>query len=121
MLIKKDLSNNIRTVTTLKNQQDFDNFMKKISAFDYQRIVKEINKYIDNNKKFAAAWIPGTDWTGTVYEPIAIACANNKTEAGYFFGLIVFDLLMNRRDKTWEYEYKLDSTTKKKRMLYCEV
>lgn len=33
--------------------------------------------------------------------PLYVACGKNVTQAGMFFGLIVFKLLMERQDKTW--------------------
>ena len=47
------------------------------------------------------AGLPGHDWTGTVYEPIYEACGRNVSQSGLFFGIIVFNLLMNRDDKVW--------------------
>lgn len=88
-------------VTRIPHKVDFDRWMKNLSAADYQRIVDELNEKIDQKDINTAGWLPGHDWTGTVYEPIYEACERNVVQSGMFFGLIVFDLLMNREDKTW--------------------
>ena len=64
-------------------------------------ILEALNEKIDQNDINTAGWLPGHDWTGTVFEPIYDACGKNVTQAGMFFGLIVFDLLMNREDRVW--------------------
>ena len=45
--------------------------------------------------------MPGSNWDGTVYEPLYYACGKNQTQSGMFFGLIVFKTLMEREDKVW--------------------
>ena len=38
-------------------------------------MVDELNKRIDENPEVhTAGWIPGHDWTGTVFYPIYLAC-----------------------------------------------
>ena len=74
---------------------------KHISDADYDKIVEAINEQIDSHDVNTAGWIPGSDWTGTVYEPLYYACGRNETQAGLFFGLIVFKELMERTDYVW--------------------
>ena len=88
-------------VTQVPHKADFAKWMKKLSASDYQAIADALNKKIDESDINTAGWLPGHDWTGTVYEPIYEACGRNQVQSGLFFGLIVFDLLMSREDRTW--------------------
>ncbi|MGN8774718.1 hypothetical protein [Candidatus Weimeria sp. HCP3S3_B5] len=88
-------------VTRLPHQADYDRWRKNISDDEYKAVEGTLNARIDASKINTAGWIPGHDWTGTVYEPIYEACGKNVTLAGMFFGLIVFKLLMERQDKTW--------------------
>lgn len=88
-------------VTQVPHKKDFDNWMKNLSVEDYKRIKDALNEKIDQNDINTAGWLPGHDWTGTVFEPIYDACGKNVTLSGMFFGLIVFDLLMNREDRVW--------------------
>jgi hypothetical protein len=46
----------------------------------------------------AAGWMPGHDWTGTVFEPIYHACGRRVDTAALLFGLIVFKVFMYRED-----------------------
>ena len=88
-------------VTRLPHQTDYDRWRKNISDDEYKAVEDAINARIDASEINTAGWIPGHDWTGTVYEPIYKACGKNVTQAGMFFGLIVFKLLMERQGKTW--------------------
>ena len=85
-------------VEKMPHKSEFNSWMKKLSPVDYGKIVSELEKKIGANDVNTSSWIPGSKWEGTVYEPIYHACADNKEEAGKFFGLILFDLLMKRTD-----------------------
>ena len=88
-------------VTQLPHKKDFDRWMKNPSAADYPSIAEKKKKKIEESDINTAGWLPGHDWTGTIYEPIYEACGRNRVLSGMFFGLIVFDLLMRKDDKTW--------------------
>lgn len=90
-----------RYIDKLPHKKEYDNWKKHISDTDFQLIIDKINEQIDAKDVNTAGWIPGHDWTGTVYEPLYYACGRNTKQAGMFFGLIVFDLLMNRQDCVW--------------------
>jgi len=63
-------------------------------------VVDELNKRIDENPEVhTAGWIPGDDWTGTVFYPIYLACKKDKTLAALFFGIIVFIVFMDRSEQ----------------------
>lgn len=85
-------------ITKLPHEKDFSIWRKRISDNDYNIIVDELNKRIDSNEVHTAGWIPGHDWTGTVFEPIYYACGRSIDIAAQFFGLIVFKVFMDRDD-----------------------
>lgn len=90
-------------VSRIPHKKDFDKWMKNLSDEDYKKIEDEINSKIDQNDINTVGWLPGHDWTGTVYEAIYKTCAKNLSQSGLFFGLIVFNILMNRKDIVWGY------------------
>jgi hypothetical protein len=67
-----------------------------------------LNKRIDGSDINTSSWIPGNDWTGTVFEPIYIACSKNIVNSGLFFGLILFDLMIKRNDAWGFGKYEKD-------------
>lgn len=51
--------------------------------------------------RHTAGWIPGNDWTGTVWDPIYQKSANQEPQdAAKCFGLLCF-LAFSRRPETW--------------------
>ena len=88
-------------IDKLPHKKEFVSWMKNLSADSYQKIIEALNDKIDENDINTSSWIPGNDWTGTVYEPIYHACGDNKEASGLFFGLILFKLLMERQDAVW--------------------
>ena len=93
-------------VTSLPHEKDFKKWMNNLAPSDYQTIIQELNSKINGSDVNTSSWIPGSEWAGTVYEPLYFACKGNPTKAGFFFGLILFDLMMNR-DDAWGFgKYK---------------
>ncbi|MDD3840675.1 MAG: hypothetical protein PHP06_08920 [Clostridia bacterium] len=88
-------------IEKLPHKKEFDKWMKNLSDYDYQKIIDALNDKIDKSDINTSSWIPGNNWTGTVYEPIFHACGDNIEASGLFFGLILFDLLMQRQDAVW--------------------
>jgi len=88
-------------VESLPHKQDFNVWMARLTTSDYEKIVEALCVKIDASDINTSSWIPGNDWTGTVYEPIYHACRDNKTSSGLFFGLILFNLLLERKDAVW--------------------
>lgn len=99
-------------VEKLPHKKDFDGWMKKLSEEDYLKIINALNKKVDSSDINTSSWIPGSNWNGTVYQPIYHACGDNKELSGKFFGLILFDLLMRREDCVWGFDrYEKNGTT----------
>lgn len=88
-------------VKKLPHKKEFDKWRSNLSDSDYLKIVEAINDKIDLNDINTAGWLPGNDWTGSVFQPLYYACKENKVQSGLFFGLIVFNILMLRPDNVW--------------------
>jgi len=85
-----------------RRQRDFNAWRRNLSDSDYQAAVDEIKKYVDAvlpDKPFVSSFIPGSDWRGTVYDPLFIACGRSKEQAGWFFGLIVWQVIIDHEDE----------------------
>jgi len=50
------------------------------------------------------AHIPGEDWTMKVWAPIYHACRCSEENAGYFFGLIVWEFLVQDKNRCWMFK-----------------
>lgn len=85
-------------VKTLPHEKDYKKWKSNLSDEDYKKIVDALNCKIDGSDINTSSWIPGSEWAGTVYEPLYFACKGNPTKAGMFFGLILFKLMLERDD-----------------------
>lgn len=98
MLYSVDTGNYIKK---LPHKKDFDRWLRNLNNNDYSKICDKLNDQINSSEINTSSWIPGNDWTGTVYDPIYQACGRNQDSAAMFFGLILFKLLMDRQDAVW--------------------
>ena len=79
MLINIDTG---KVITRIPHKKSFEAWRKQIST--------EVH---------TAGWIPGHDWTETVFYPIYLACKKDTTSAALFFGIIVFIVFMDRPEQ----------------------
>lgn len=91
-----DLNGN--EVKRLPHREQFEAWRNRISDEDYERAVEAIKMLIHDKGEFNSSFLPGSDWTGTAFEPLYEACGRNVTHAGYFFGLIVWSVVMEDED-----------------------
>ncbi|MBK0075554.1 hypothetical protein [Bacillus sp. S56] len=86
--------------TKLPYQKDYDKWKANLSSDDLRHIKFVLNQMIDGDEIHTSGWMPGSNWMGTVFEPIYHACNRNQTQAALFFGLIVYRVFMDRQE-TW--------------------
>lgn len=92
-----------RQINYIPHEREYLNWRNQLSPNEYQAIVDELNSKINGTEIQTSSWIPGSDWTGTVYEPIYTkACDGDETESGLFFGLIVW-VVMLERPEMWAF------------------
>ena len=84
----------------------FDASKQWLSEDEYQAMIDELNRVVqksidDNSDIVVAGFIPGSDWSGTVWDPIYTkACGFDFDHAAQFFGLLVCQVLIDR-EETW--------------------
>lgn len=97
-------SPDMKRITRIPHKRDFDRWTVRIPAGDLNAIENELNRRIDadlaaGKQVQVAGWIPGSDWSGTVWDPIYLnACGRNVQAAGFCFGLILWKVFMDRGD-----------------------
>lgn len=60
--------------------------LDRIDPQAHGRIQAELASRFDGREIDTAGWVPGADWTGTVWEPIYQAANEDQTNAAKFFG-----------------------------------
>lgn len=86
-------------ITHVAYEIQFKKRMESIDQKDYHIIIEELNRVIDRGDVHTSSWIPGSDWRGTLYEPIWIACRKNNVEAAKFYGQILYKVIMDRPEE----------------------
>ena len=98
------IENNI--VNTVWYKKFFDASKSWLSDDEYQAMIDELNRVIqeklDNKEQVVvSSFIPGSDWSDTVWDPIYTkACGFDFDHAAQFFGLLVCQVLIDR-EETW--------------------
>lgn len=84
-------------------EKDYRRWRAALTDAEYGAIVTELNGKIDGGEIHTSSWIPGDDWSGTVYDPIyRKSCNYDSNTAGLCFGLFLWVVLMEHPD-TWAF------------------
>jgi len=88
---------NQQYIKKIPYEQDFRRWRSKLAPSEFAAIQSELNARIDGNEIHTSSWIPGNDWSGTVYDPIyRKACDGDASASGKCFGLFLWVTLMER-------------------------
>ena len=95
----------MKIIKKIPHERDNITIIKRIPKEKLELIIKELNHKIDevadsSNEIVTSGWIPGNDWTGSVWEPIYIAAERDFSRAGMIFGALVFEIMM-KREEDW--------------------
>jgi len=93
-------------VNTVWHKDFFDASKSRLSDEEYKAMTDELNtivqKSIDDKIKIVvSSFIPGSDWSNTVWDAIySKACGYDEEFSAKFFGLLLCQVLINR-EETW--------------------
>ena len=72
-----------------------------MKAKELQDIFDELNSRVSGGEVHTSSWMPGRDWSNTVFQPIYDrACGEDEGAAAKFFGLILWKVMMSG-DEAW--------------------
>ena len=84
-------------ITNIPHCREFDRWRSRLSDLEYQNIIDDLNNRIEGTEIQTSSWMPGSDWYGTVFQPIyEKSCDFSETSSALFFGLIVWVVFMER-------------------------
>ena len=108
-------SESFKLVTEIPYREQFDHCRAQLSDAQYQAIVDTLNAKIDRDMQASgegiqtSSWIPGANWTGTVYDPIySQACGRDEELSAKFFGQIVWKVFIDRPEHWASAHYEKD-------------
>jgi hypothetical protein len=91
-----------RPITHIPFEKDFKILRERLMPQEFEAAVDRINELIDaaGAEIATAGWLPGRDWTGTVFEPIYTkGTRSNYEKAAQMFGLLVWYVVMQRPER----------------------
>jgi len=96
-------------VRSIPHVVDYKRWTSRMSTVELKAIRDELNRKISGSEIQTSSWMPGSDWRGTVYQPIwERACNKDVDAAAKCFGLILWSV-MKDRDDWWSFgRYKLN-------------
>jgi hypothetical protein len=99
------------TITRVPYERDFQVLRGRLSGVEFDAMVERINQLIDESggEIATAGWLPGSDWTGTPFEPIYTKAARGDFQrAALFFGQLVWYTVMHRPEAWGSGRYEMD-------------
>ena len=89
----------------------FNALRSRLSEAEFDAMVSRINELIDQSGSeiATAGWLPGSDWTGTPFQPIyAKAAREDFEQSAKFFGQLVWFTVMTRPERWGSGRYQVD-------------
>ena len=94
-----------KVITGVPFRNQYATWMSRLSADEIAAIKAEMNAMIDTGRIHTSSWMPGSDWSSTVFQPIYLKAARrDHTAAAQFFGLMLMEVFMDRPE-TWTSEH----------------
>jgi hypothetical protein len=100
-----------RTIGQVPFRRDFDILRARLPEADFDAMVARINELINAGgaEIATAGWLPGSDWTGTPFEPIfTVAARQDYQRSALFFGQLVWFVIMERPEPWGSGRYQVD-------------
>ena len=96
-------------VTGVPYQSDYRTYMARMTTGEIAAIKKALNEMIDGTEINTAGWMPGADWSGTPFDPIyQKAARKNPNAAARCFGLMVWEVFMERPEQWFSGRFEKD-------------
>lgn len=98
-----------KRVTTIPYPRDYRRWRTLLPDPDYEAILDELTNRINGTEIQTSSWMPGKDWSNTVFEPIySKACQFDYRESALFFGLLLWEAFLNHPE-CWAFgRFELD-------------
>lgn len=85
----------------IPHRSDYQRWRARLSDADHRAIIDHLHQVMDQEEVFNSSFLPGSDWTRTVFQPIYdSACNQNWEQARLFYGLLVWEAAM-RHESRW--------------------
>lgn len=100
-----------KVIDSVPFARDFETLRGRLSESEFDGMVARINELIDEAgaEIATAGWLPGSDWTGTPFQPIYTKAAREDFgRSAMFFGQLVWYTVMRRPERWGSGKYQVD-------------
>ena len=81
---------------------EYEMWTNRLTTEEFQAIKDELNSRVSEGEVHTSSWMPGCDWSDTVFQPIYDrACGQHEESAAKCFGLILWKVMMDRKGEAW--------------------
>ena len=85
----------------IPHHAEYETWTNRLTKYEFKDIKDDLNSRVSEADVHTSSWMPGRDWSGTVFQPIYDrACGQHEESAAKCFGLILWEVMM-KRDKAW--------------------
>lgn len=94
---------NRKIIHKIPHGTDYNRWRDRLSNDNYHAIMNKLEEILNSDNVLVSSYIPGNDWTGTVFDPIYNeACNRNIRHSALFFGLLMWEAVMKHPDN-WSF------------------
>ena len=93
----------VKRITTIPHLDFYEPRRRRLSHEQLAAMWDELNRRVGDDEIHTAAWMPGSNWRNTPFQPIyEVACDSNYEESGRFFGILVWHVVLDRSE-AWSF------------------
>jgi hypothetical protein len=98
-----------KPITKIPYAKEYRLWMSRMTPSEISAIRAELNTMINSDRIHTAGWMPGSDWTNTPFQPIYEKAAKFHPDvAALCFGLMVYEVFMNRPERWMSGRFEKD-------------
>lgn len=100
-----------KPIDRIPGRREFEALRKRLTDAEFATMVDRVNELIDDSggEIATAGWLPGSDWTGTPFQPIYDKAARGDFQrSAMFFGQLVWYTVMHRPESWGSGRYQVD-------------
>lgn len=102
-----------KPITKIPHEGEYRTWRNALDRVDpnaYQRIHDALTDRFSGSKIETSSWVPGSHWQDTPWFPIYLAVGQDENQSGLFFGLLVWQVVMDHPE-SWAFgKYELNGS-----------
>jgi hypothetical protein len=94
-----DFEHGGKPVTAVYYQSEFRRWKRNMTAAEIAAVRDEIHRMLDSGPIHTTSWMPGSDWSGTPFDPIYWkGTRQDNVAAAKCFGFFVMECILEREE-----------------------